>query len=390
MSDESTVEAKAQNDESIAAHLADAQAVFGEEVKHETKKQTTKESSEETKPKENAADELLKSAGINPVKEEAKEEVKAEEKKPDDDSDLTPPPEDSDNRAHWNTLKERKNEALARVAELEKQLAERPAGDDAVAESLKARVKELETQNEQYSSRLKELDFKSHPEYFNQYEKPIQEAQDALKQIAAQEDVDINVEALSALKGKEFAEAVSDTLEQLSRFNGDRFSNAAQQLLAKISERDAVSENAEEFIQRSNEEFQAQTRAVFDQVSGAYSQILTPMEIPVDADDATKADIEAYNTQLANVSKVAEQLAFGNIGQQEVAQMANEAAQYRFLMSQGLQRMATNAAARIDALESELNAIKAAGPTYQPRTTQSKSTTMAELDHIEAARAAFR
>jgi len=386
MSDETTLEAKAQNDESVAAHLADAKAIFGEEVKNEKKEQTTEESSKETsKPQENAANELLKSVGINTGKEEAK----TEEKKPDDDSDLTPPPEDSDNRAHWNTLKERKNEALARVAELEKQLAERPTGDDAAAESLKTRVKELETQNEQYSSRLKELDFKSHPEYFNQYEKPIQEAQDTLKQIADQEGVDINVEALSALKGKEFAESVSDTLEQLSRFNGDRFSSAAQQLLAKISERDAISENSEEFIQKANEEFQAQTRAIFDEVSGAYSQVLTPMEIPADADDATKVDIEAYNTELSNVAKVAEQLAFGNIGQQEVAQMANEAAQYRFLMSQGLQRMATNAAARIEALETELNAIKAAGPTYQPRTTSTQSTSMADLDHIEAARAAF-
>jgi len=387
MSDESNDQQLDQ--QSHQAHLDDAKEFFGEEESHEKKKQTSESNPEKkTEQQEDSVqNELLNSIG---VKVGEKEASNSEEKKSsDDDDDLSPPPEDSSNRANWDILKTRKNEAVARVKELEAQLAEKST-EDASSESLKARVKELETENEKYSSRLKELDFKSHPEYFNKYEKPIQDAQDSLKQIAAQEDVEINVEALSALKGKDFAQSVSETLDQLSRFNGDRFSTAAQQLLNVITERDAIAQDSEEFIQKSNEQFQAQTRAIFDEVSQQYAQTLTPLEAPADASTEVKDQVAAYNAELAQVGTVAEQLAFGQLDQKQISQMSHEAAQYRFLMARGLPQLANNAGAKIKALQEELDAIKSAGPKYSPRSSDSKSSSkMEDMSHEEAARLEF-
>ena len=71
-------------------------------------------------------------------------------------------------------------------------------GEPEAVETLRARVKELEEQNNQFSSRLKDVDFKSHPEYFEKFEKPVMAAKESMKELAEMESADVNSDALFA------------------------------------------------------------------------------------------------------------------------------------------------------------------------------------------------
>lgn len=373
---------------SIESHRKDAEDIdFGVhnpkprgDVQKETQQENVKEGSEDPQ------EDLLGSIGFNGKPKEGEE--KPSEESPTDD-DYGEPPKESANRANWDKLKRHKEEAVAKVQRLEAELAERP--DTAAAETLRARVKELEQQNAQFSAKLKEHDFKSHPEYFEKYEKPIKDAQERLKEIAAREEVEVNVEALSALTGKQYAEEVSGILDQLTKFSADEFSENARQLQRTIGERNSVAENADQFIQEANERFNAETRAIFDEVTTSYSETMSPLEVPDNAGDEVKGEVEAYNAALGETARVAEAIAFGQMDNRQIAQIANEAAQYRFLIEHGLPRLANNAGAKIAELTKELNAIKEAGPQYTPRKGSSKGGDypMAELGHKEAAAMAF-
>lgn len=369
-------------------HLADAKEFFDKpnpnlEPKHEEKVPEKKESKEEGKPSEE--DDLLNSIGF---KKPAKPEEKKEEPKHEDDEDFGEIPEDSPNHANWKKLNESRSSWKARAEAAEAKLQDAP--DDAATETLRARNKELEAQNEAYSSKIKQLDFKSHPDYFDKYEKPIEGAQATLKEIAEMEGVDVNVESLAKLTGREFNQEVSDIIDRLTRVAGDEFSQVARDLRKKISERDAVSQDADKFIQEANDRFQAETRAVFDEVSTVFSETLVPLEVPADADDGVKAEVEAYNGAIGEVPKIAEQIAFGGLDNREIAQIANEAAQYRFLINHGLPRLTQNAGAKIAALSSELKSIKEAGPRYTPRNSSNSDKSMASMGHEEAAKMAFQ
>ena len=362
-------------------HFEDAKSFFEEESKEYEKKTKEKGSEDSSKGPQTQGEDLLSSIGVKLPSVDSKEETKDATTTVEDD-DLAPPPEDSPNRANWDILKTRKNEAIARVQELEAQLAEK--GDDASTEAMRSRLKELESENERFSTRLKELDFKSHPEYFNKYEQPIQNAQAELKALAKSEGLDVNVEALASLKGKEFAQKVDEVLEDLSRFNGAQFSEVARQLQKTIQERDTVSADSEQFIQQSNERFHAETRRIFDEVSSQYAETFTPLEIPDDASDEVKDQINAYNNDLSGVQGMAEQIAFGTMDNAQVARIANEAAQYRFMMSRGLPQLANNAGAKIAELQAELDGIKSAGPQYR-QTSASNPKSMHEMSNEDAA-----
>ena len=331
--------------------------------------------------------ELLESIGFREKGDGESLEVKPETGKAGEDGDLNPPPEDSPNRAHWDELKTRKNEAVARVKELEAQLAER--GDEPTTESLRARVKELEGENARFSSRLKELDFQSHPEYLRKFEEPIAEAKLELGELAKSEDVEVNVEALFTLKGKEFAAKVTEIMDQLTRFNGDEFSRVARNAQKVMQERDAVSAESEKFTQEANEQLQAQTREVFDRVGEKYNAAFQPLELPADADDSVKSQVAGYNSALAETAQVAEQIAFGSLDSEQLARIAHEAAQYRFLVARGMPQLAQNAGAKIAELQAELDAIKGAGPSYAPGGGGGEPQGVEEMGHMEAARVAF-
>jgi len=112
--------------------------------------------------------------------------------------------------------------------------------------------------------------------------------------------------------------------------------------------------------------------------------------VPEGADDAAKQHADAYNADLAEVPKIAEQIAFGQMDHQQLSQISNEAAHYRFVMTRVLPRLADNAGAKVAALQAELDAIKGAGPKYSPSDTTGASLTMDDMDHDQAAEAAFR
>jgi hypothetical protein len=286
---------------------------------------------------------------------------------------LQEPRKDSGSHAGWQELKKKGNEAVARAvaaerraAELEAKLKTAPA-----SEASNARIQELESQNKTFSERLKVLDLKSHPEFEEKYLKPQNAAKAQLEAIVKGDESDVKVNELLAMKGsgKAFNRAVSEALESLTPYARVQFQAALERYIAAdIGAQEAVA-HADEFLKSAKQNTGARSRAVFDQVSAGYRGHFLPAVVDEKADDAAKQAASVYNAALAEVSKTAEVLAFGAMDEQTAAQLANEAALYRFTMQYGMPRIdATVSAelatrdAHIQELEAQVKSLTAAAP----------------------------
>lgn len=309
----------------------------------------------------------------------------------------------SDNaKAGWNDLKKRGNDALARAAAAEKRAAELEAklksSNPAADEATRARLQELETQVQTYSERLKVLDLKSHPEFVEKYVKPQSEAKAALVSIAKGDEAEINVEELLSLKGKKFNQGVSEALEQLTPYARVQFQAALERYIAADLGAQEAQAKADEFLKTAKDKVGSRSRAAFDSVSKGYSEHFIPVTVDEKAGDADKAAAQEYNAALASLQKEAEALAFGQIDEKTAAEMAHEAALYRFTLKHGLPRIGklydaalSERDAKIAELEGRVKALTAASPSVDGGSGGgSDDTPAAEVSHLAAAKAYFK
>lgn len=374
-----------------SAHLKDAEEFFSQ--KEASPEPAPKEPVVKEAPKDAAPKEPEKKAPVNPFLQTEETEKKEEPKTEVDIDKFADPDEKSKSYPDWKSLKQVAKEARAERdalrAEVEK-MRTQTVPDDA-RKATEARLAELEAQNKAYSERLKLVDIRSHPDFVNEFVTPrenlLKEVTDTLKEYGVEADV---AQILGADR-KTFATKLSELASDLPEFERTNlFANANKfrELGAKAS---AVVADSSKYVEEKNQKFAAETRATFDAVAATTLSGIKPIAVPEGADDALKADIEVYNTALAGVRKTSEDLAFGRMDAKGVAQMAQEAAMFRFMRATGMPMMQKTLArdlssrdARIAELEGQLKELQAAGP----RTSYgsgSPEPSLGEKSHADAA-----
>lgn len=386
-------------------HLSDALKFFGEEGGDDGEpKRDEKEDTGKPKPKEDAESKTEETPNpLEAILDTGSDEPEAGEKDDVEDGDAKDPlddltePKDEKAKAGWNELKTIAKEAREKAAALEAQLEEVKASrtvDPEAHKATEARIKELETQNQQFSERLKVLDLKNHPEFQMKYELPKEAKMKALEAVVPE---GTDLKKILDLPPREFASEISTLAADMDDFSKTELYSLSRDYRALSTEAARALENVDSTSQNITENSQARTKQVFDAVSAEYVKTakFKPQEIPPDAPDEVKARLQAYNESYANVSQEAQNLAFGQTDDVGVAKMAHEAALFRFTMKHGLPRLGEVVSeqmkirdARIQELEKMVSSIKANGakPDYGSGDTNDGEVNTAEMSHEEAAK----
>lgn len=319
------------------------------------------------------------------------------------DKGLQAPPENAKSRAGWDELKKRATAereariaAEAKVKEFEAKSKSAPVDD-----ATRARLQELETQNKQFSDELKVLNLRAHPEFKAKYLQPQSDAKAALVNIVKGDESDVDVDGLLALagKGRVFNKAVSDAMDSLTPYAKVEFQSALQRYIAAdIGAKQALA-NADEFAKTAKQNISARSREAFDRVASGFQGHFLPATPDEKAPDAEKQAALEYNAALANVSKVAEKYAFGELNESSAAEIAHKAALYEFTMTKGMERIGqifnqtvTAKDAEIETLKAQVKALSAAAPQVNGGSgaDTGADAPVEETDHLAAARKFFK
>ena len=321
---------------------------------------------EEEAAKKDADDKEAKKSPLDKVLKRDKEDDKSDdsddsddtgEDKVDDIDDLKAP-DDEKFKPDWEKLKTVAKDSVRRVTELEIELKRLKEGEVDPEAHVKAtdRLKHLEEENKTFSERLRKVNVQAHPEFRAKYVDPINAKTEEIKGLLAQEGVKTDVSDLLNLEGKPFAEKVSEVTAELTDFNKTQFYNSVREITALKAESAQVIAESDKFLQDQTTQRNVASREVFDNVAkdyDAFSQ-LEPTETATDED---KAKVALYNSELAKVGQVAEKIALGDISDEDAARVAHEAANYRFLMSTGIERIGALFEAEAVTLRAENEAL---------------------------------
>lgn len=232
-------------------------------------------------------------------------------------------------RAEAKARKVREEAAQAEVTQLKTQLEtyrNASPADTAATEQLKAQLKDAH-------DRLAIVDLKSHPDFVNQYVKPINEAlseaADVLKWNTKEGDPLPDLQSLLSKPAKEFNAEVSKLTKDMNTVDASIVVTSlrnAHKLTAKQGE--VLSKSGE--LATALQQKAAQTqKAAFEEVSknlGPSADFLQPLEIVDGLSPEDKTAAEGYNASLASVRANAEKLAFGRVDERGVATMSYKAA----------------------------------------------------------------
>ncbi len=232
-------------------------------------------------------------------------------------------------RAEAKARKVREEAALAEVATLKTQLEtyrNASPADSAATDQLKVQLKEAH-------DRLAVLDLKSHPDFQNQYVRPVNEAlmeaAEVLKWNTKEGDALPDLAALLTKPAKEFNAEVSKLTKDMNTSDAAVVLNSlrtAHKLTAKQGE--VLAKSGELATQLQQKSAQV-AKAAFEEVSknlGPSADFLQPLEIVEGLTAEDKAAAEGYNASLGSVRTNAEKLAFGRVDEKAVATMAYKAA----------------------------------------------------------------
>lgn len=317
--------------------------------------------------------------------------------------DLTAPDEKSKSFAGWKELKTRAQTAAEKAAKLEREVAElRKQTDPAktlapVDEATRARLAQLEQENAQFSSRLKTLDLKNHPEFISKFVTPQEKAKAELAAITKGDEVEVNLDNLLALSGKKFNSAVSEVLESLTPYARVQFQSKLDTLIAARIGADEALSKSDESLKSFSQNSGARSRATFDAVGKNFNGAFIPVAVDDKADDATKQAAAQYNAELASITTTAEKYAFGQLNEATAAEMAHKAALFDFTLSRGIPRIGelynaelAASASRIAELEAQVKNLTVASPSLSGGSgAPGKDAPSGEETHLESARRYF-
>lgn len=232
-------------------------------------------------------------------------------------------------RAEAKARKQREQEALAKVTELESQLTTyrnaNPA-DVAATEQLKTQLKEAH-------DRLAVLDLKSHPDFVKQYVEPINgalaEAREVIAYNTKEGDPIPDLASMLSKGPKEFNAEVAKLTKDMNQVDSSIVINSLRQAHKLNAKQGDVLAKSGELATQLQQKSAQQAKAAFEEVSknlGPSNDFLQPLEIVDGLSPEDRTAAENYNASLSSVRTNAEKLAFGRIDERGVATMSYKAA----------------------------------------------------------------
>lgn len=371
-----------------ADHAAAAAAIFGggtDQVSDQVTDNGDNKGADDKQQNSVIADALGGTKDTNQVDKDTDQATKS-------DDEFIAPDEGSQARANWDKLRTAYDQSKTTIAELEAKLNDSPSNE--ATESMRARVSELEEQNNILSERLRAVDFQNHPEFFEKFEKPIQDSTESIRNLLKMEEVgDENLEGILRLNGREFTNAMSDLAEQMSDFSKAELYRLGREIKDKMAAREQSASNQEDFLKQANETAMARVRETFDSTQKEYTQLFGRVETPEGADEETVKSDQEFNAAIDAIPVIAEKLAFAGLSDEDTARVAHEAALFQFVTKYAMPRLDKHMSTQISAKDQEIASLKeqienltGANPGYKPSQQGDGPVAIEDMSHKDAAK----
>lgn len=229
-----------------------------------------------------------------------------------------------------------------------------------------AEVDRLKKEHQAAMDRLAILDIQHHPDFTRQYSEPKRKALAEASEVLGYNGKDnVDVAVLLAKNPKEFAAAVSEITKEMNQMDATTVQTSLRSAYKLSSEERSALTNSSALKQEiAQREAQRAKQAFEEQFNSLELKdgLFQPIEIPEDADDNERQEIQRVNEGFASVKQKAEAYAFGKLDERGVAKIAQKAALLDVHMQTVIPRMNTEyqkVRGERDALLKELQSIRA-------------------------------
>lgn len=266
----------------------------------------------------------------------------------------------------WKALK---TEATTKLRAAEQELANYKSQVETFRKASPAEAAEVDRLKKEHQAamdRLAILDVQNHPDFTRQYVEPKKKAlAEATEVLGYNGKETVDVHSLLGKNPKDFAAAVSEITKDMNQMDATTVQTSLRSAY-KLNgeERNALSQSGtlkQEIAQREAQRAKAAFEETFQSLE-LKDGLFQAIEIPEDADDNEKAEIQRVNEAFASVKTKAETYAFGKLDERGVAKIAQKAALLDVHMQTVIPRMNTEymkVRAERDALAKELKSIRA-------------------------------
>ena len=296
-------------------------------------------------------------------------------------------------RTNFAKLREiAKADRLARAA-AEKQLADFQAQQDALAKAAPQEAAEMErirTEHKAMADRLALVDLKTHPDYVRQSDVPKNAALAEAKEVLDYNDISSDLDALMGKSLKEFNAEVSKMTKDMNMADTTTVLNALRTAWKINHDATAAISKSGELRQALAEKTALAQKQAVTKVWDSFKQgeaLLKSRQAPEGASPEEQAEIAAYNEAVQGLRASYERNAFGQMTEEQTAQMALKSTMFDFLQGHGvkmMERAYKGMEARAIAAEKQVSELKAARSPGNmggdlPKKAESTPKTLEEL-----------
>ncbi len=330
-----------------------SEASFQANLRKISQELEAKQEAEKTgKPVEPAAKETPAPAETKP-EEKPVEPVAATAK--DRFGDIAPPDGATEvTKKGWNALKTKAN---AEIEAAEKKLADAQSQIETFRKATPAEaadVAKLQADLKAAHDRLAVLDYSAHPEFAQKFLEPKKKALGEAKLLLTDNAIENapDMASLLSLPRAEFSKKVSELAATMPAFDQGSFVTAMREAHRLQGEEKVALEKSRDVVQALEAKTAQQQKQAFEETFTDFGNKMKPLEIPTDATEEMRSDIEDYNKALAAIRPSAETYAFGRIDDKGVGALAAKAASLDFLTQKAIPRLQRDFDRRMTAADS--------------------------------------
>lgn len=266
----------------------------------------------------------------------------------------------------WKALK---TEATTKLRAVEQKLAQAESQIETFRKATPAEAAEVERLKKEHQialDRLAILDVQNHPDFTRQYVEPKKKALAEAAEVLGYTGKDgVDFASLLAKNPKDFSAAVSEITKDMNQMDATTVQTSLRSAYKLSSEEKSALSKSSELQQQIQQREAQRAKAAFEETWNGLALkdgLMPQIEIPADADENEKVEIQRMNTAFAGARAKAEAYAFGKLDERGVANIAQKAALLDVHINTVIPRMNTEyqkVRAERDLLLKEMKAIRA-------------------------------
>ncbi len=238
-------------------------------------------------------------------------------------------------------LRDQLNAAREEARQLKEQVA---AAKSSVVVPDTAEIERLRAEHKTMSDRLALVDLREHPKFQAEFLQPQSQALQAAAELLVAGGVSgVDVSSLLLKPRADFGKAVSEAASKLSDFDRTDFAENMRKAWTLNENSKAALSKSREIYGAMRNQSESSQRAAFDKTwgkaAGQVAEHIVELEVPDNANEATRTEIEQYNAAFKGLRTVAEQRAFGPASAEVVSENAIKSAAYDFHIQKAMPRL---------------------------------------------------